>query len=96
MVKTGKEKVVVSLDGFQIPFLVNHEDEPYFRDAKEILNDRLAVLKSDYSAHASSENLVAVLAVEALVDALKINERYQKLKDEIQIRLDNIQIRFEN
>ena len=91
-----KERVIVNLNGEQIPFLVPKSDEPYFREAKDILNDRLASLKSDYSAYANSSKLVSVLAVEALVDALKVNERYQRLKSEVQTRLENIQTRFED
>ena len=91
-----KERVVVNLNGEQIPFLVLKSDERYFREAKDILNDRLASLTSDYAAHASASKLVSVLAIEALVEALKLNERYQMLKSEVQTRLENIQTRFED
>jgi hypothetical protein len=76
--------------------VVLKSDEPYFREAKEILNDRLAVLTREYSAFSSSQKLVSVLAVEALVDAMKINENYQRLKGEVQQRLEIIQSKFED
>ncbi|MCP9767421.1 cell division protein ZapA [Lacihabitans sp. LS3-19] len=91
-----KAKVVVNLNGEQLPFVVPKSDEPYFREAKEMLNDRLAVLTREYSAFASSQMLVSVLAVEALVDAMKINENYQRLKGEVQERLELIQTNFED
>jgi cell division protein ZapA (FtsZ GTPase activity inhibitor) len=91
-----KERVVINLNGQQIPFLVEKTDEPYFRDAKEILNDRLAALTSDYAAFATEKQLVTVLAIEALVDALKVNERYQRLRGEVQGRLENIHDRFKD
>lgn len=91
-----KESVVVNLNGEQIPFMVVKSDERFFREAKDILNDRLASLTSDYAAHASANQLVSALAIEASVEALKINERYQMLKSEVQTRLENIQTRFED
>lgn len=90
----NKEKVVIPLNGVQVPFLVSEKDEPYFRQAKDILNDRFATLTSDYAAKASSKELLVVLAVDALVDALKINERYQLLKEEVSVRLNDIQNNF--
>jgi cell division protein ZapA (FtsZ GTPase activity inhibitor) len=92
----GKERAVIELNDKQIPLIVDTLDEPYFREAKDILNDRLAALKSDYSAYASSDELVAVLAVEALVDALKVNERYQQLRLEVSNRLESIQGKFQD
>ncbi len=91
-----KERVIVVLNGEQIPFLVNKSDEPYFRNAKEILNDRFAALTNDFAANATSKELIIVLAVEALVDALKVNERYQLLRGEIDTRLQGIQDVFLN
>jgi cell division protein ZapA (FtsZ GTPase activity inhibitor) len=92
--ESERVKVVINLNDQRIPFLVDRIEEPYFREAKDILNDRLAALKSDFSAYATSDQLIAVLAIEALVDALKVNERYQKLRQEVEGRLDNIQNRF--
>jgi cell division protein ZapA (FtsZ GTPase activity inhibitor) len=89
-----KAKVVIKLNGKLIPFVVDNADEPYFREANDMLSDRLATLQSDYSAHADTQMLVSVLAVEALVDGLKVNERYQKLRSEVQGRLDIIQDKF--
>lgn len=89
-----KAKVVIKLNGKLIPFVVDNSDEPYFREANDMLSDRLATLQSDYSAHADIQMLVSVLAVEALVDGLKVNERYQKLRSEVQGRLDMIQDKF--
>ena len=91
-----KERVIVLLNGEQIPFLVNKSDEPYFRNAKEILNDRFAALTNDFAANATSKELIIVLAVEALVDALKVNERYQLLRGEVDTRLQGIQDVFLN
>lgn len=88
--------VVFDLNGEQIRFMVPQSNERYFREAKEILNDRLAALRTEYSAFASSQTLVSVLAIEALVDALIVNERYQKLKVEVNSRLESIQTKFDN
>ena len=94
--ETEKARVVIKINGEKLPFVVPKSDEPYFRDAKDILHDRFAVLTREYSAFASSQHLVSVLAVEALVDAMKINENYQRLKGEVQDRLEMIQTKFED
>ncbi|MBK6978139.1 MAG: cell division protein ZapA [Cytophagaceae bacterium] len=94
--ESEKTRVLIKLNGEQISFLVPRHEEPYFRDANEILNSRLAALAREHSAFANPAKILSVLAVEALVDALKINENYQSLKNEVQGRLENIQNRFEN
>lgn len=91
-----KNKVVIKLAGEQIPFIVDSDEEPYFREANEFLNNRLAALTREHSAHANSQKLVSVLAVEAMVDALKINHRYQLLKEEVKGRIEIIQERFDD
>ena len=94
--ESEKTRVVVKLNGEQISFLVKRHEESFFRDANEILNSRFAALAREHSAFANSAKLISVLAVEAVVDALKINENYQSLKNEVQDRLENIQKRFDN
>jgi cell division protein ZapA (FtsZ GTPase activity inhibitor) len=89
-VESQKEKVVFNLSGEKIPFLVKKEEEPIYITARDMLNDRLSVLKNKYSASANLNQLLTMLAVEALVDALKVNDRYSKLKNEIDSRLDSI------
>ncbi len=91
-----KEKVVFNLSGEKIPFLVFKEDEPMYITARDMLNDRLAVLKNKYSASANINQLLTVLAVEALVDALKVNDRYSKLKNEIDSRLESFNSSLED
>ncbi len=86
----NKEKVVFNLSGEKIPFLVPKDEEALYVHARDILNDRLAVLKNKYSATANLNQLLTALAVEALVDALKVNDRYGKLKIEVDQRLDLI------
>ena len=85
-----KEKVIFNLSGEKIPFLVPKEDEPFYAEARAMLNERLAVLKNKYAASANLNQLLTVLAVEALVDALKVNNRYSRLKNEVDQRLDLI------
>lgn len=89
-------KVVFDLRGEQIVFKVPNSDERYYREANKILIDRLAELRTEYSAFASTDSLISVLALEALVDALMVNERYQKLKIEVNSRLESIQSNFDN
>ena len=85
-----KEKVIFNLSGEKIPFLVPKEDEAFYVEARDMLTERLAVLKNKYSASANLNQLLTVLAVEALVDALKVDDRYSKLKSEVDQRLDLI------
>jgi len=85
-----KVKVVFNLTGEQIPLLVFKEDEPFYVEAREMLNERLAVLKNKYSASANLNQLLTLLAVDTLVNALKVDDRYTKLKREVDSRLDLI------
>ena len=39
--ETEKARVVIKINGEKLPFVVPKSDEPYFRDAKDILNDRI-------------------------------------------------------
>ncbi len=87
---TEKVKVVFNLTGEQIPLLVFKEDEPFYVEAREMLNERLAVLKNKYSASANLNQLLTLLAVDTLVNALKVDDRYTKLKREVDSRLDLI------
>jgi cell division protein ZapA (FtsZ GTPase activity inhibitor) len=94
--ESEKIKTVLNINGDLYPFRVKREDEPYFREAKDIINERLASLKNDYSAYTTPEKLMGVVAIEALVDALQVNEKYQKLREVAQERLNNIELRFDN
>lgn len=85
-----KVKVIFDLSGEKIPFLVPKEDESFYVNAREMLKERLAVLKNKYSASANLNQLLTVLAVDTLVNALKVNDRYGKLKNEVDQRLDLI------
>lgn len=83
-----KVKVVYNLAGDKIPFVVPKWEETFYVDARDLLNDRMAVLKNKYASSATTNHLLTALAVEALVDALKVNDRYNKLKSEVDTRID--------
>ncbi|MCP9762754.1 cell division protein ZapA [Lacihabitans soyangensis] len=89
-------KVVFDFNGEQINFKVPKAHEYYYREANKILNNRLTELKTEYSAFATTDSLVSVLALEAMVDALMANEHYHKLKIEVDARLESIQSNFDN
>ncbi len=89
-------KVVFDFNGERTNFMVPEAHEYYYREANKILNNRLTELKTEYSAFATTDSLVSVLALEAMVDALMVNEQYHKLKIEVDARLDSIQSNFDN
>jgi cell division protein ZapA (FtsZ GTPase activity inhibitor) len=89
-------KVVFDFNGEQRNFMVPEAHEYYYREANKILNNRLSELKTEYSAFATTDSLVSVLALEAMVDALMVNEHYHKLKIEVDARLESIQSNFDN
>lgn len=92
--ESEKVKAFINLNGEKYPLKVLAEDEPYFRQAEELINDKLGFLKSNYSAKATSEKLVGLIAIEAMVDALKVNEKYQELREVLKERLEIIDNRF--
>lgn len=93
--ESEKIRAFITINGDKYPLKVLPEDEPYFRLAEEMINDKLGSLKSNYSAKASAEKLVGLIAIEAMVDALKVNEKYLALRDVLKSRLETIDNRFE-
>jgi cell division protein ZapA (FtsZ GTPase activity inhibitor) len=91
-----KHKMVFKLSGEQITFLVDKADEPYFSDARSLLNQRMSELSQKYAAFTHTKQLIASLAIEALVDGLKVNDKYQRLKTEVDNRLNTLHNKFEN
>lgn len=94
--ESQQTKVVFDFNGERMNFMVPEAHEYYYREANKILNNRLSELKTEYSAFATTDSLVSVLALEAMVDALMANEHYHKLKIEVDARLDSIQSNFDN
>jgi cell division protein ZapA (FtsZ GTPase activity inhibitor) len=88
--------VNLELSGERIRLKVPKSEEVVYQDAKKMLIGRLAELRAEYDAFANVDALISVLALEAAVDALMINERYQRLKIEVNSRLESIQANFEN
>ncbi|MFN4085112.1 MAG: cell division protein ZapA [Spirosomataceae bacterium] len=83
------EKVPVNLplNDVKVPFKVPKSVEPFYRNAGDLFNERLAVLKKQYGTSTTTSVLVSVVAIEALVDALKADHHYTKLKIEVENRL---------
>ncbi|UBM58936.1 cell division protein ZapA [Marinilongibacter aquaticus] len=90
-----KIKANIKLNGEVVPFILNREDEPFYREAAIKINDKLAELHNKYGARASSEVLMSAVAVEAMVDAIQAHQNYQKLRSAIDQKLDHINGRFE-
>ena len=90
MADIQKHKVVFNIGGAEIPMMVVEEEEHLYVTARQLLQDRLAVLKNKYATKATLNQLMVVLAVETLVDAQKANSNYQRLKNEINNQLDII------
>lgn len=72
--------------------MVPEEEEPLFIKAREMLQDRLAVLTNKYALKANIDQLLITIAVETLVNALKVNQNYTKLKTEMNNQIDSINI----
>lgn len=88
--------VILELNGERINLKVPISEEVVYQDAKKMLISRLAELRTEHAAFTNADVLISVLALEAAVDALMINERYQRLKIEVNSRLESIQANFEN
>ena len=87
-------KANLTLNGSNIPFLIAAEDEVFFRDASKILNDRLIVLLNKYGQFASTETLISTIAIEAMADALKAQDNYERLQEELNSKLDQLNHRL--
>lgn len=83
-----KAAVNLQLNDVKVPFKVSKAVEPYYRDAGDLFNERLAVLKKQYGTSTTTSVLVSVVAIEALVDAIMADENYTKLKLILETRLN--------
>jgi cell division protein ZapA (FtsZ GTPase activity inhibitor) len=85
-----KSKVNLNIAGNTLPFLVHEAYEPLYRVAAEMINKRMASLQNQYGHKAKAEELQGIIAVEALVDALKAQENYESLQREVNREIDEI------
>lgn len=92
--ESEKIKANIKINGETLPFLLSPSDEPDFRDAAVKINERLAVLHNKYGAVANFEHLVSTVAVEAMVDAIQAHQNYERLRAEINSRLEQIDARL--
>ena len=88
---TSKVTVNINLSGDLVPFSVPQQEEKIYVDARDILKSRLTVLKNKYAGMANINQLLTTLAVEAMVDSLKVDKRYLLLKNEVSDRIDKLQ-----
>ena len=88
--ETKKETVNINLSGDLVPFSVPKSEEIIYVNARSILLDRLAVLKNKYAGLLNMNQLLTTLAVEAMTDSLKVNERYKLLKTEVNERIEQL------
>ncbi|MGR3809029.1 cell division protein ZapA [Jiulongibacter sp. NS-SX5] len=93
--EANKVKANLKVNGETIPFIVAKDDEPFFREAAIKINEKLAELQNKYGASASSEVLVTTVAIEAMVDALQAYRNYQRLQEEVNDRVNQINGRLD-
>lgn len=91
-----KQRVVFKINGEQIPFLVDQADLPFFSDAKSLIDQRMGELGRKHAAYSHTNKLLFALAVESLVDGLKVNDKYHRLRTEVELRLEDLHKRFED
>lgn len=87
MEEDEKAAVNLQLNDVKVPFKVRKAVEPFYRDAGDLFNERLAVLKKQYGTSTTTSVLVSVVAIEALVDAIMADQNYTKLKVTMESRL---------
>lgn len=83
-----KAAVNLQLNDVNVPFKVPAKLEPFYRDAGDLFEERLAVLKKQYGTSTTTSVLVSVVAIEALVDALMADDNYTRLKVNLENRLN--------
>lgn len=89
-----KSKVNLNIGGSHLPFLVPETQEPLYRVAEEMINKRMATLQNQYGDKAKAEDLQGIIAVEALVDAIKAHEDYENLQKEVNAHVDGLMAKF--
>lgn len=89
-----KAKVNLKISGNVLPFLVEGDSEPIYREAASLINERMASLQNQYGNRANAEQLQGVIAVEAVVDALKAHENYTKLRQSLDTTVDEYLSKF--
>ncbi len=83
-------KVVYEFIGEITPLIIPDYEEALFVEARGQLRERYAALQKQYATSATKEQVLIALLAEVTVDALKLERRYNSLKEEINQRLDTI------
>jgi cell division protein ZapA (FtsZ GTPase activity inhibitor) len=69
-------------------------EESYFRIAGELVNNRLAELNKQYGHRMDLQHRLILVAIEALVDAQKAQNNYEKLQTEVEKQLNELESRI--
>ncbi len=86
-----KIKANLTVNGEQLPFVIDEYLEPYYRNAAKLINERMSELQNRFGTQANSEKLLAVIAVESVVDALQADDNYQLLRKRVNEQLDSLE-----
>jgi cell division protein ZapA (FtsZ GTPase activity inhibitor) len=81
----------IKINGKAYPLDIPRADEEYYERAAQYVTECFKKVSSSYiGASLSREEVALFVALEAMMDALKVNHNYQKLQVEVQKQLDEI------
>lgn len=76
-------KVNLRINGVIVPFEVPSELEPLYRKAERLLEQRTVELNKQFALRMTPLQVATTVAVEAMLDALKLQNEYEAFQKEI-------------
>lgn len=81
----------IKINGKSYPLDIPRADEQFYERAAQYVTEGFKKLSSSHlGASLSREEVALFVALEAMMDALKVNHNYQRLQVEVQKQLDEI------
>ncbi|MCU0324937.1 MAG: cell division protein ZapA [Spirosomaceae bacterium] len=92
MADTDKISFNLTLNGKDYPLTMSRADEGHYRTAASMIDERISQLSSSsFGGRLDQNEIIAFVALEAMVDALRVNGNYHRLQTEVQKYLDEIE-----
>jgi cell division protein ZapA (FtsZ GTPase activity inhibitor) len=87
-----KFKMSLNIAGKNYPlFLEIPEDEIYYRIAQKLINNKLDEYHNRFKGLLNTQDFLAIIAVDALLDAQKLQESYTQLQQDVFERLNKLE-----
>lgn len=82
--------VNINVNGNVLTFRLPAEQEPIYREASELISGRLKELYNTHGDKANSEQILSILSVESIVDAIQAHRHYSSLQTQVDQKIGQL------